>query len=59
MFIDMSSKVKFHIYYSEEYHVEFLTKDIILRRFKILTSMIDKPEERTFRSVYQWLARSF
>jgi hypothetical protein len=45
MFIDMVSKVKFHIYYNEEYYAEYGTKDIILQRFRILTSLVDKAED--------------
>jgi hypothetical protein len=59
MFIDMASKVKFHIYYIEEGRVEYIPKGIILQRFRILTSMIDNPEDWTFWFVYQWLAHGF
>jgi hypothetical protein len=59
MFIDMASKVKFHIYYNEEYYAEYGTKDIILQRFRILTSLVDKAEDQTFWSMYQWLACGF
>jgi hypothetical protein len=52
MLIDMASKVQFQIYYGEKGHIEFGPKGINFRRFGILISMIDKPEEWTIQSVY-------
>jgi hypothetical protein len=48
MLIDITSKAQFQIYYGEEGRVEYGAKSIILCRFSIIISMIDKLKERTF-----------
>jgi hypothetical protein len=55
----MASKVKFHIYFREESHVQYGLKCVILQRFIIIPSILNKFEEQTFRSVYHWLVRAF
>jgi hypothetical protein len=55
----MSSKVKFHIYLIEEGRIEYDPKGIILRRFRIFPCILNKPEERSLRSMYCWFAHGF
>jgi hypothetical protein len=57
-FLEMSSKVKFLIYYVEEGHVEYGPNDVILQRFIIFPSILDNLEEQNFRFVYHWLAHT-
>src|SRR5207253_1413381 len=54
----MSSKIQFQVFYGEG-SVRYGPNGIDLSAFKCSSSGIDKPQDRSFGSIYKWLERGF
>ena len=54
----MSSKMQFQVFYGN-YNVLYVPNRVDISDFKCTSSVIDKPLERSFGSIYKWLQRGF
>ena len=54
----MSSKMQFQVFYGD-YNVMYGQNGVDLSAFKCTSSAIDKPLERSFGSICNWLQRGF
>src|SRR5205809_7067920 len=54
----MSSKLQYQVFFGED-SVGYGPNGIDLSAFKCTQSGIDKPQDRSFGSIYKWLERGF
>ena len=54
----MSSKMQFQVFFGD-YNILYGPNGVDLSAFKYTSSVIDKPLESSFGSIYKWLQRGF